>query len=308
MSSPSTQEISPKPKPEPKPSQDFGTIVSKSFQRAVPSGVAGGVAMGLNVLCLMWLRTTVNYQYKYGTSTGTALRTLYNDGGVLRFYRGLLPALVQGPMSRFGDTAANTGVLTLLDSYEETAGLPTAVKTGFCSIAAASWRLFLMPIDTLKTSLQADGSRGFALLKDKFKQGGPSVLYNGGLGAVGANMVGYYPWFYTYNQMDEILPKHDKDGEELKGVAKLGRRAAQGFCASVVSDVCSNSIRVIKVYKQTNAKANISYLQCANEVIATDGLWGLFGRGLGTKIISNGMQGAMFSVLWKTIEPLLFQK
>ena len=31
------------------------------------------------------------------------------SGGIPRFYRGLLPALVQGPLSRFGDTAANTG-------------------------------------------------------------------------------------------------------------------------------------------------------------------------------------------------------
>ena len=35
---------------------------------------------------------------------------------------------------------------------------------------------------------------------------------------------------------------------------------------------------------------------------------GLFGRGLTTKLISNGIQGAMFRVLWKTIEPMLFPK
>ena len=32
---------------------------------------------------------------------------------------------------------------------------------------------------------------------------------------------------------------------------------------SAVSDTCSNSIRVVKVYKQTNVNANISYFQCA---------------------------------------------
>jgi hypothetical protein len=31
----------------------------------------------LQVLSLMWLRTTVNYQYRFGTSTSVALRTLY---------------------------------------------------------------------------------------------------------------------------------------------------------------------------------------------------------------------------------------
>jgi len=33
--------------------------------------------------------------------------------------------------------------------------------------------------------------------------------------------------------------------------------------------------------------------------MATDGLKGLFGRGLKTRIIANGLQGLLFSVLWK---------
>lgn len=33
---------------------------------------------------------------------------------------------------------------------------------------------------------------------------------------------------------------------------KLGRNAAMGFCASVVSDTTSNSLRVLKTYRQTN--------------------------------------------------------
>jgi len=33
--------------------------------------------------------------------------------------------------------------------------------------------------------------------------------------------------------------------------------------------------------------------------VATDGLKGLFGRGLKTRIISNGLQGLLFSILWK---------
>lgn len=34
-------------------------------------------------------------------------------------------------------------------------------------------------------------------------------------------------------------------------------------------------------------------------VIAKDGVTGLLFRGLGTKIISNGMQGLLFNVLWR---------
>ena len=60
------------------------------------------------------LRTTMNYQYRYGTTTTEAIKTLYADGGYPRYYQGLSAALVQGPVARFGDTAANAGILALL--------------------------------------------------------------------------------------------------------------------------------------------------------------------------------------------------
>ena len=45
------------------------------------------------------MRTTVNFQYRYGMSTIEALKHLYAEGGVRRFYRGVGPALIQGPLS-----------------------------------------------------------------------------------------------------------------------------------------------------------------------------------------------------------------
>jgi hypothetical protein len=42
-------------------------------------------------------------------------------------------------------------------------------------------------------------------------------------------------------------------------------------------------------------------------VIKEDGIGGLMGRGLQTKIITNGMQGLMFSVLWKLIDEKMFK-
>ena len=128
----------------------FRDVMNKAAASAIRGGTAGAVAMGANVACLMWMRTTVNYQYRNGTSFPVALRTLYADGGIPRFYRGVLPALLQGPLSRFGDTAANTGVLTALDSMEQTRDLPIGVKTVAASMSAALFRIFLMPIDTTK--------------------------------------------------------------------------------------------------------------------------------------------------------------
>jgi len=63
------------------------------------------------VLSLMWLRTCMNYQYRYGGTLLSSLRILYAEGGIPRLYQGLPFALIQGPLTRFGDTAANVGIL-----------------------------------------------------------------------------------------------------------------------------------------------------------------------------------------------------
>jgi hypothetical protein len=76
------------------------------------------------------------------------------------------------------------------------------------------------------------------------------------------------------------------------------RSAFIGFVASVISDTVSNSLRVIKTYRQVN-EVRIGYWAAAQAVITVDGVKGLFGRGLKTRILANGLQGLMFSVLWK---------
>lgn len=255
--------------------------------------------MGANVAALMWMRTTINYQYRNGVSFPVALRTLYADGGIPRFYRGVAPALIQGPLSRFGDTAANTGMLTMMNSLDATKDMPVGVKTVSASGAAAIFRIFLMPIDTVKTTMQVTGK--FSNVVTKVKTGGVPVLYHGSLAAASATFVGHYPWFFTYNLLSEKIPEQDG------ALKKLGRRAILGFCSSAVSDTCSNSIRVIKVYKQSSETA-ISYPQAVRNVIAESGLRGLFFRGLETKILANGMQGILFSILWKQFEEVFFGK
>ena len=47
--------------------------------------------------------------------------------------------------------------------------LPVLVKTAAASATAASWRIFLMPVDTLKTIKQVEGKDGFKVLMAKMK-------------------------------------------------------------------------------------------------------------------------------------------
>jgi len=284
---------------------DLDEIWAKAKKRAFGGGIAGASAMGVQVCTMMWLRTTMNFQYRYGMTTRQALSHLYNDGGrgfggIRRFYRGVGPALAQGPLSRFGDTAANTGMLTLLNAHPKTKDWHVTFKSLAASSVASIWRIFLMPIDATKSTLQVEGKEGFKKLCSKVKTSGPTVLWHGGLAAAGATFVGHFPWFGTYNYLSAKLPKADPDSM----AQKLARRAGIGFVSSVISDTCSNSIRVCKTFKQTSTVA-VTYPQVVRQVIEKDGVIGLFGRGLKTRILANGLQGLVFSVLWKYFEDLL---
>jgi len=282
-----------------KKQEDIGVIIKKSAERALGGGLAGASAMAIQVSSLMWMRTAMNYQYRYGGTFKQALTKLYAEGGILRFYKGFTPALVQGPLSRFGDTASNTGVLALLNSYPETASLPVQIKTLGASAFAAGFRIFLMPVDSLKTGLQVDGS--LAPLMQKIKKGGPTALYAGSLGAAAATFMGHYPWWATYNTLDGIVP------QQPSMAGTLLRSAGMGFVSSVVSDTTSNSMRVVKTVKQTSPEV-ISYPETVKLIIAQDGVKGLFLRGLGTRLLSNAAQGVMFSVLWKYIDKTFFSE
>jgi len=269
---------------------------SDAFKKSLGGGISGSFAMIIQVSSLMWLRTTMNYQYRYGTSMSNTIKILYNEGGIRRFYRGYFPALTIGPIARFGDTMMNAYAI---NSLQQT-NLPTSVKTLVGSSLAASWRASLMPIDTLKTTLQVEGKNGLKILKNKLRTSGSKVLFHGTIAQTSATFVGHYPWFLTYNILNEKLPKYDKGS-----INNFIKNGFIGFNSAVISDCCSNSLRVIKTTKQTN-KIQMSYIDITKMIIKEDGIIGLFGRGLKTRILTNGIQGILFTVTWKFLEDKLF--
>ena len=258
--------------------------LNEVIKKSIGGGISGAAAMTVQVSTLMWLRTTMNYQYRYGTSTSQAMQKLYSEGKILRFYRGYTPALMIGPLSRFGDTMMNTYALSSLESTK----IPTTIKTILGSGLAASWRAFLMPL----------GKNGLNLLSNKVKKGGVSTLFHGTGASMSATFIGHYPWFLTYNIMDEKLPNYND------GLRKFLRNGLIGFSAAVISDCSSNSLRVIKTTKQTNPNP-ISYKNTVEMIVKEDGLRGLFGRGLKTRILTNGIQGIVFTVTWKYIQEIM---
>lgn len=289
-------------------------LFASALRLSLRQGLSGGAAGLVQVITMMWLRTTVTYQYRYGVSTFDALRELYAQGGIPRFYRGLAYAIVQAPLCRFGSVAANeisnilVGVPTSSDAPQTSrspAPATTSVSTTKIVLAATLgsllstiWRIILMPLDTCKTVLQVDGTAGFNVLMARVLSGDLSPLFRGTAATIVATWVGH-SWFLVHNWLDAAIAVPESSN------GRVLRAAWIGFLASAISDATSNFIKVIKTVKQSmlvdvNGESP-SYSMVVNEVLAQGGLAGLFGRGLTTRVVSNGVQSVVFTVLWKVV-------
>ena len=275
------------------PSNPSNLILEKALSKSLNAGVAGYSAMIFQVTSMMWLRTTMNYQFKNGGTTLNTLKLLYKDGGLPRFYRGVSFALLYAPIARFGDTAANVGVMT----YLEDSDLSKANKTFIGSTVAGLWRISVIPIDAFKSNLQIHGSNGMAVLKQKIAKEGYRSLYNGAKASYFATLVGHFPWFYTYNFLQEEIPKQESP------ILNFFRSGSIGFCSSATSDIVSNSIRIMKINKQTGNEA--TYKEVVQNILKKDGVVGMFTRGLKTKLLINGLQGFIFVVVFDKMKSYL---
>lgn len=235
---------------------------------AIKSGYNGLFAGFIQVILLMWLRTTVNYQYRYGVSFIIALKELYQQGGILRFYNGFIFAIIQGPLAKFGSLFANEGSQVISNYFSPNLRSSLIISSILGSIISGGFRIMLMPIDSCKTILQVSGKEGFEILYNNvIINGNISLLYQGSIATLITTMFSHYPWFYVHNYLDNIIIRPD-----LNDILYLNIRSALiGFISSIVSDSCSNFIRVIKIVKQsnTNALINVSYFNIIMDIYNT---------------------------------------
>ena len=271
-------------------------IFQHAFKKAIGGGIPGAVAGVVQVLSLMWLRTVINYQYRYGSNFIEALSYLYNHGGVPRLYSGLGFALVQAPLARFVSTAANDGVHNLIQNLEWTKHWGPGKEVVVAAFVVGFFRMILMPIDTSKTVLQIEGEKGFAKLMSQVKEGRIHLLYAGSFANAASSFISHYPWFYTYNKLSR--------NEVIKALLpwNTGRNAMIGFLSSIVSDTVANFMRVIKTTKQAlSSRRVVTYAETISIILAADGMKGLFGRGLRTRIMANALQSVLFTVIWRSL-------
>jgi hypothetical protein len=119
-------------------------LLVAAAKRGMGGGIPGAFAGVIQVITLMWLRTIMTYQLRYGTNFAQALQTLWREGGLARLYQGLAFALVQAPLCRFVSTAANDGVNLLLASLDATKQWGPGRKVAIASLVVGFWRLVLM--------------------------------------------------------------------------------------------------------------------------------------------------------------------
>jgi len=154
-----------------------------------------------------------------------------------------------------------------------------------------------MPIDTSKTVLQIEGKKGFANLMSQVKVGKIHLLYAGSFANAASSFIGHYPCFFTYNKLSR------NEALEVMFPWTTGRNALIGFISSIVSDTVANFMRVIKTTKQalSSSRDIVTYAETISVILAVDGLKGLFGRGLRTRIFANALQSVLFTVIWRSL-------
>ncbi|CAE6971920.1 unnamed protein product [Symbiodinium natans] len=217
--------------------------MDKASASALRGGVAAAVVQAICVPAFMWMRTVTNYQYRHGGRVLDVARRLYAEGGPRRFYRGVVPALVQSPILRFGGLAVNEGLLSATANHS----LSHTATAALSSAAATGLKILLMPLDAWQTAKQVNGQQGLALLMVEAKSR-PLSLWRGTAGCLTGTWIAHYAWCFTNNWLHDTLPVSAFGNSEMarqdmlfvaaRAVITLCRGASIGFAANVAGDCC----------------------------------------------------------------------
>jgi hypothetical protein len=268
--------------------------VSGQFHKAHSLALKAGTGTSFfQVTSLMWLKTTNNYQYRYGTNLYETIKHLYKSGGIPRFYRGFIPSLIVASTCRVGDFTA----YYFMNSFKDITPLEKLI--GISSVSCAT-RLLVIPVDTLDIMLQVEGKHGYGILYKKVKTTGLRSLYYGGSMWTAMKFTDSFIWFGTYDYLEKKFKNNKNDSVIVNNI----NNGLKGIISSSISDIILNPMRSLKIYKQSNPYS-ISYSQSVKNIVKSEGIHNLFFRGLQTRLITNGIQSAVFVILWKNIEEFL---
>ena len=100
--------------PSSAPAPSLAVVLRSAGRKALGGGISGALAMVVQVVALMWMRTTINFQYAKGMTMFGALKFLYADGkGELTGMRGTFAGIPAWP--RLAERAARGGTARFHD-------------------------------------------------------------------------------------------------------------------------------------------------------------------------------------------------
>ena len=256
------------------------------------SGMGAGIIQS-GSLC--WLRTINKNQYYHGTSFITTFNNLYKDGKLYRFFRGNSYLMLDVGFCRFGDSYIYSYIK---HNFSNTSLYTQSILIGTLS---TPYKLALTPLDTLSTNYHIYGKKAHTTIAHHVNIYGYHYLFSGGSTILTLNLLSNTVWFYTYMYLDIAFKPLYKDSTTTTNIYLYG---IQGLLASVMSDITTNPIRVLKTYKQTHA-TNISYIDGIKDIVNKTNITNFFIRGLSSRLFIHGIQSSLFVILWKKIELIL---
>jgi hypothetical protein len=230
------------------------------------------------------LKTVIKNQYVHGTPIYKTFKTLYNNKGLISFYRGFIPSILKITIGRNSD-------ILLHKFYTQNLNASKAHIALISGLTSSVLKLGIMPLDTVSNLYQVHGKKAKEIIKKQYKNEN-YFFYRGTMAYMTLSGIGSSAWLYTYSRLNDInLHKNKNINNALIGVS-----------SSIVSDLVVNPIRILKTYKQSSSDY-ISYKNIIKNVIKMDGnFMKSYFRGYGLRMGLNAFNSGLFMVLWKHFE------
>ena len=258
------------------------TLKYQNIKQLVESGIQGGIAGGIQLSSLYWLRTIIKYQYVYPQNLNTTYRFLLQDKDNLRLFRGFIPNFSKVFLGKVGEAS-------LIKHFQPQDKSDILYNTFVTSGIITLWKTLMMPLDTIGNCYQVNGKKAKDIMKNRLFKQGPLTLWSGTIVYLNISFINYSIWIYTYHNMNVALPK--KLNQDL-------RNGIIGLSATFFSDIIINPLRVLKTNIQSHSEKK-NYRQLYNSIFRNSND---YFRVLKTKMLFNCLNGALYVILWKRLD------
>lgn len=217
------------------------------------------------------MATVASTQMIQGGSAKSAAQQLSAQGGIGRYYKGIVPSALGMMVARFCDAAGDMAASEFIEQKYPQLKNPVTCAI-FGALVAGALYYPLMPLETLAITARSSGAAGVKKLGNIVAQKGIAPLYNGANESVTAAFVDHLVWYGTRHFLDSAIPKAQGARNEFL------RNCLIGALSGIASDTFSHPITLVKVQKQVLQSAQ-SPIEIAKEIVKENGASELWRRG-----------------------------